>query len=86
MTRVLIVFCFVFQIYYDPSKDYMVSSEDFDDNVMEVDTPDNRTSFTITGLIPNTNYTVNLSAFTGAGRGDFSINIRSLTPSDSKYI
>ena len=64
----------------------MVSSEDFDDNVMVVDTPDNGTSYIITGLIPDTNYIINVSAFTGAGRGDFSDNIRNLTPSSSKLI
>ena len=48
------------------------------------DTTDNITSFTITGLIPSTNYTVYLSAFTGAGEGNFSISIKRTTMFEGK--
>ena len=44
-----------------------------------IDTPDNSTSFTIKGLMPATNYIVYLSAFTGAGEGNFSVSITNLT-------
>jgi len=36
---------------------------------MFVDTENNRTIFTVTGLTPASMYTVFLSAFTGAGEG-----------------
>ena len=52
---------------------------------MNIDTPDNITNFTITGLMPSTNYTVYLSAFTGAGEGNFSINITSTTIFEDKH-
>ena len=54
------------QIYYQSG---------FDTTVKNIDTTDNITSFTITGLMPSTNYTVYLSAFTGAGEGNVSTSI-----------
>ena len=74
-----------FQIYYDPSKNYEVSSDDFDDSLRNVDSPNNETSFIITDLIPETNYTVYLSAFTGAGEGNLSVSRTITTLSDRKY-
>ena len=64
------------QIYYQSG---------FDTTVKNIDTTDNITSFTITGLMPSTNYTVYLSAFTGAGEGNFSINITSTTIFEDKH-
>ena len=63
----------------------MVTSNDFDDTRKSVDTEDNSTSFTITNLIPDTTYTVFLSAFTGAGEGNFSVSITDMTFSDREY-
>ena len=63
------------QIYYQSS---------FDITIKNIDTPDNITNFTITGLMPSTNYTVYLSAFTGAGEGNFSINITTTTMFEGK--
>ena len=70
---------FTFQIYYDPSKPYNVTSNDFNDTIMTVDTLNNETNFTVTNLIPDTNYDVYLSAFTGAGEGNFSDSITNMT-------
>ena len=70
------------QIYYDPSKRYEVVNQVFDTNRMSVDTTNNSTSYTITGLIPDTNYTVSLSAFTGAGEGILSNSVRNSTSND----
>ena len=56
----------------------------FDTAIKSIDTPDNITSFTITGLMPSTNYTVNFSAFTGAGEGNFSAVITTMTMSEGK--
>ena len=53
---------------------------------MNINTPDNTTSFTITGLMPATSYTVYLSAFTGAGEGNFSVSITNMTMLDGKCI
>ena len=53
-----------------------MTSNDFNDTVMIMDTPGNGTSFIITNLIPDTTYTVFMSAFTGAGEG---INTSSIT-------
>ena len=64
----------------------MVTSNDFDDTRKSVDTEDNRTSFDITDLIPDTNYIVSLSAFTGAGEGNFSVSITNMTFSDREYL
>ena len=63
----------------------MVTSNDFDDTRKFVDTEDNRTSFTIIDLIPDTNYIVSLSAFTGAGEGNSSVSIMNTTVRDRKY-
>ena len=52
---------------------------------MSIETPDNGTSFTIMNLTPDTTYTVNLSAFTGAGEGDFSVSVTNMTIRDRKY-
>ena len=57
-----------------------MSSDDFDDDLKSINTPDNETSFTIYGLTPGTNYVVCLSAYTGAGEGDKSFSISVLTP------
>ena len=76
---------YIFQIYYNGSTDYEVFSNDFDDSVMSVDTHDNGTSFTITGLTPETNYTVILSAYTEAGEGEFSVSVTEFTSTASKY-
>ena len=46
---------------------------------MSIDTLDNTTSFTLTGLTPATNYTLFLSAFTGAGEGDNSTSVTDST-------
>ena len=66
---------FTLQIYYQSH---------CDKTVKVIDIPDNITTFTITGLISSTNYTVYLSAFTGAGEGDFSVNITYTTVSVGK--
>ena len=50
---------------------------------MAMDTPDNGTSFVITGLIPRTTYTVFVSAFTGAGEGINSTNVTISTPTST---
>ena len=63
----------------------MVTSNDFDDGEMSVNTPDNRTSYTIIDLIPATTYTVTLSAFTGAGEGNISVSVMDMTISERKY-
>ena len=68
---------FFFQIYYHSGSDT---------NRKFIDTPDNSTSFTITGLMPATNYTLYLSAFTGAGEGNFSVNITDMTTFDGKFL
>ena len=73
-----------FQIYYVPSKSYEVSSNDFDGSVMNMNTSDNGTIFVINGLIPETTYTVYLSAFTGAGEGNNSTNVTMSTPTIGK--
>ena len=52
---------------------------------MSIVTPDNRTSYTIMDLIPNTNYDVRLSAFTEAGEGNRSVNVTGTTFPDGKY-
>ena len=57
-----------------------MSSDDFDDNLKSMNTPDNETSFTLYGLTPGTNYVVCLSAYTGAGEGDKSFSISVSTP------
>ena len=75
---------FLFQIYYNGSKGYEVSSNDFDDSIMSMDTQDNGTSFTVTGLTPGTNYRINLSAYTGAGEGNFSVPVTESTPITGK--
>ena len=62
-----------------------MNSNDFDTTMKFDDTPDNRTSFTIMDLIPDTTYTVTLSAFTGAGEGNISTIVTSITISDRKY-
>ena len=49
-----------------------------------MDTPNNSTNFNIAGLMPSTNYTIYLSAFTGAGEGNFSINITIMTMLEGK--
>ena len=49
-------------------------------------TPDNSTSFNVTGLIPATNYTVFLSASTGAGEGNNSSRVIGETPPGSTCI
>ena len=64
------------QIYYQSG---------FDTTIKNIDTPDNITSFTITGLMPSTNYTVYLSAFTGAGEGNFSAVIITMTMFEGKH-
>ena len=51
---------------------------------MSKDTQDNRTSYTIMGLIPDTNYDVRLSAFTGAGEGNHSVSVAGMTLTDGK--
>ena len=61
-----------------------MTSNDFNDAIKTVDTPDNRTSLTVTGLIPDTTYTVSLSAFTGAGEGDNSSGITDMTSTARK--
>ena len=76
---------YLFQIYYNGSTGYEVFSNDFDDGVMSVDTHDNGTSFTITGLTPGTNYTVIVSAYTAAGEGEFSVPVTEFTSTASKY-
>ena len=63
-----------------------MSSNDFDDGVMSMDTQDNGTSFTITGLTPGTNYRINLSAYTGAGEGEFSVSVTESTPTAGKCL
>ena len=60
---------YILQIYYQPGSDTSIKT---------IDTPDNSTNFTITGLMPATDYTVYLSAFTGAGEGNFSVSITNL--------
>ena len=60
-------------------------SNDFDDSIRNIDTPNNETNFTITDLIPETNYAVYLSAFTGAGEGNFSVSRINSTLSNRKY-
>ena len=62
-----------------------VEDEDFDTSTKYIETADNSTSFTITGLIPATNYTVYLSAFTEAGEGNISVIITSFTSFDGTY-
>ena len=62
-----------------------MSSNDFDDSIRNIDTPNNATNFTITDLIPQTNYTVYLSAFTGAGEGNISVSRTVSTLSIRKY-
>ena len=52
---------------------------------MNIDTPDNTTTFTITGLMPATNYIVYLSAFNGAGEGNFSVSIMNFTTFEGKF-
>ena len=61
-----------------------MSSNDFNDSVISMDTQDNETSFTITGLTPGTNYSVNVSAYTGAGEGNFSVPVTKSTPTAGK--
>ena len=53
---------------------------------MTMDTPDNRTSFVIPDLIPDTNYTVFVSAFTEAGEGNNTATITDKTPPDRKML
>ena len=60
--------------------------EDLDTNTQSIDTPDNSTGFIITGLIPATNYTIYLSAFTEAGEGNISVAITNFTSFDGIYI
>ena len=57
-----------------PMKTYE-TSEPFDTSIRAVNTTDNNTTSTVTGLIPATRYTVFLSAFTGAGEGDNSSSV-----------
>ena len=52
---------------------------------MNIDTPNNDTSFTVPNLIPQTDYVVFLTAFTGAGEGNRSNNSTSSTPGGGKY-
>ena len=61
-----------------------MTSNDFDDAIKTIDTTDNRTSLTVSDLIPDTTYTVSLSAFTGAGEGNISVSITDMTPTDRK--
>ena len=49
-----------------------------------MDTPNNSTNFNIVGLMPSTNYTIYLSAFTGAGEGNFSVSITVMTMLEGK--
>ena len=49
-----------------------------------MDTPNNSTNFYIASLMPSTNYTIYLSAFTGAGEGNFSVNITVMTMLEGK--
>ena len=49
-----------------------------------MDTPNNSTNFNIAGLMPSTNYTIYLSAFTGAGEGNFSVSITVMTMLEGK--
>jgi len=72
------------QIYYQGSKSYSVVGGTFDESIQNIDTPDNTTSFIVTGLIPTTNYAVNLTAFTGAGEGNFSVIFTILTGGNGK--
>ena len=65
---------FILQIYYQSAFDTIEES---------IDTLDNTTSFTITGLMPSTSYTIYLSAFTGAGEGTFSVSIMNTTMFES---
>lgn len=73
------------QVYYIPSKDYVVSSGDFDNTRKDNDTSNSSTSYTITGLTPATTYVVYLTAFTGAGEGNSSVNVTNFTISDRKF-
>ena len=75
--RYIIGYTLILQIYYQSG---------FDTIIENIDTLDNTTSFTVTGLMPSTSYTVYLSAFTGAGEGDFSVNITSTTTFEGKCI
>ena len=63
-----------------------MTSNDFDDAIMTMDTPDNGTSFVIHNLIPDTTYTVFVSAFTGAGEGNNTVTIADKTPPDRKTL
>ena len=67
----------LFQIYYEPATGV-------DTSIKSIDTTDNITSFTITGLMPATNYTVYLTAITGAGEGNISVKITNFTKFDGK--
>ena len=57
----------------------MPTREPFDTSTLNMDTPDNNTMITLTGLIPTTTYTVSLSAFTGAGEGNISSTATNMT-------
>ena len=49
-----------------------------------MDTPNNSSNSNIVGLMPSTNYTIYLSAFTGAGEGNFSDSITVMTILEGK--
>ena len=63
-----------------------MADEDLDTSIKNIDTPDDSTSYTTTGLIPATYYTIYLSAFTRAGEGSISVNITNFTSFDGNYI
>ena len=63
-----------------------MTSDDFNNATMAVDTPDNETSFIITNLIPDTTYNVFMSALTGAGEGNNTATIIDITPPDRKTL
>ena len=75
--RYITGYTLILQIYYQSG---------FDATIKNIDTLDNTTSFTITGLMPSTSYIVYLSAFTGAGEGDFSVSITNMTTFEGKNI
>jgi len=55
------------------------TGELFDTSTLHIDTADNITMITLTGLIPATTYTVSLSAFTEAGKGNISSTTTNMT-------
>ena len=63
-----------------------MTSNDFNNAMMAMNTPDNGTSFVITNLIPDTTYTVFMSALTGAGEGNNTATITDITPPDCKTL